>query len=85
MPVVTSKAVQREYGKVRALALKAPVSITHHGNEDMFLVSAEEFKRLKSRDREVLLVEDLNNEDLKALLEAQPPEEASEFDHEVDA
>ncbi len=84
MDPITSKAIQRQYGRVRAQALREPVVITHHGREDMVLLSAAEFKRLKRRDREVLLVKDLDNETLKAILEAEPPEEASNYDNEVD-
>ena len=84
MPSVTSKTIQREYGRIRAMAQATPITITHHGRDDMVLVSAEEFQRLKRRDREVLLVEDLSNADLKALLNASPPPEADAFNHEMD-
>jgi hypothetical protein len=45
--------------------------------------SAEEFKRLKRRDREVLRSEDLTEADLEAIRKAEPPAEAAAFDHEV--
>ena len=84
MTSITSKTIQREYGRVRSMARAEPITITHHGRDDLVLVSAEEFQRLKRRDREVLLVEDLSNDDLKMLLEADPPPEADAFNHEMD-
>jgi PHD/YefM family antitoxin component YafN of YafNO toxin-antitoxin module len=57
--------------------------VTRNGRERVVLISADEFKRLKRRDREVLRAEDFTAADLEAIRKAAPPAEATSFDHEV--
>ena len=47
------------------------------------LISAEEYARLKRRDRQVLSLADFSAADLAALESARPPAEAIAFDHEL--
>lgn len=53
MVTITAVELQREFGRFRDLAMKEPVSITHHGRETLVLVSVDEFKRLKSMEDEL--------------------------------
>lgn len=80
---VTSAEFQRSFGRYREAAMKAPVTITHHGRDSLVLVAADEYRRLKQRDREVLLVTDLTAEDIAALEAVRFPDEAHAFDHEL--
>ncbi len=48
------------------------------------VLSAEEYGRLKRRNREVLRVEDLSAEDLEAIAAAKPPAETATYDCEAD-
>lgn len=64
MEKVTSKELQRRFGQVRAMAHRHAVIITHHGNDDLALVSAEEFARLKALDDK-----EVTDADLEALIE----------------
>ncbi len=49
---VSSQELQRNIGQVQDLALQEPVSITRHGGERLVLLSSEEYRRLKSRDKQ---------------------------------
>jgi PHD/YefM family antitoxin component YafN of YafNO toxin-antitoxin module len=81
---VTSTEFQKKVGLYQDLALVEPLTITRNGREKIVVLSAEEYRRLKRRDREVLRVEDLSAEDLEAIAAAKPPAEAASFDHEVE-
>ncbi len=82
---VTSAEFQKAFVRYRDLAQREPVSITNHGRECLVLLSAEEYSRLKQLDRRALYPWELDEAALKALDEAQVPEEAATFDSEVDS
>ena len=67
--------LQRKIGEVAELALSAPVSITRNGRDKYVLLTTLEYNRLKRRDREVLGVEELEEEDIRAIAMAEVPEE----------
>ena len=81
--MVSAGEFQRKIGHYQDRALVEPIVVTRNGRERLVLLSAEEFKRLKRRDREVLRVDDFTEVDLKAIRNAEPPVEAAAFDHEV--
>jgi len=54
METTTSADFQRKIGHYQDRALVEPVMVTRNGRERVVLISADEFKRLKRRDREVL-------------------------------
>ncbi|MDK9722441.1 MAG: type II toxin-antitoxin system Phd/YefM family antitoxin [Rhodospirillales bacterium] len=56
---VSSQELQRNIGQVQDMALQEPVSITRHGRERLVLLSAEEYQRLKNRDKQALAVEEI--------------------------
>jgi prevent-host-death family protein len=80
---VTSAEFQKAFGRHRETALREPVTITNHGRDSLVLISAQEYQRLKRRDREVLGLADFSDEDLRAVAEAELPPEAAQFDHEL--
>jgi hypothetical protein len=45
------------------------------------MISLKEYERLLRRDRQVLLVKDLDDETLNAILNAEIPEESRRLDH----
>jgi len=59
MKRVSAQELQRNIGEVQDMALVEPVAITHHGRERLVLLSAEEYSRLKKRDRRAYAVEEL--------------------------
>jgi PHD/YefM family antitoxin component YafN of YafNO toxin-antitoxin module len=83
MKEVTESAVQRKAGYIQDLALVGPVTITNNGRDRLVMMSIEEYRRLKRRDRQVLGLEDFTEADLEAIRNAEPPPEAASFDHEV--
>jgi prevent-host-death family protein len=86
MVTITSADLRKQFGRCREIALKEPVSVTHHGRESLVVLSADEFKRLKALDtRQALYAWELPEELAKALEEAEPPVFTAQFDHEMDA
>jgi prevent-host-death family protein len=84
MITITSVEFQRNFGLYQDTAFKEPIAITRNGRERIVVLSAEEYHRLKRRDRQVMRLEDLTEADLQAILQAEPPPEAAAFNHEVE-
>ena len=82
---VTSAEFQKNFGRYREAAIRGAVTITNHGRDSLVLLSAEEYRRLKRRDREVLHVSELSDEDMQAIMTAEIPEETAAFDHELES
>ena len=80
---ISSAEFLKSYGAIVQTALREPVSITNHGREHLVLLSAEEYRRLKQQDRAALYPWELDEVALNALTNAEPPEDAAGFDHEV--
>lgn len=74
---------QRNIGRYQDLALTQPVGVTRNGRDRTVLVSAEEYHRLKRRDRQVLTPADFTEADLAALEATRAPESSRAFDHEL--
>jgi prevent-host-death family protein len=81
---VSAAEFQRNIGRYQDLALRQPVAVTRNGRESCVLLSTEEYRRLKRRDREVLGIQDFADADIAALEASRPPEEAKAFDHEFE-
>ena len=80
MHTVTISDLQRQIGEIQDLALKEPVSITRNGREKYVFLSSEEYHRLKRRDREVLGLEELSEQDIRDIAAAQVPAEYAYLD-----
>jgi prevent-host-death family protein len=80
---ISSGELQRRIGYVQDLALVEPVTITNNGRDRLVMMSAEEYRRLKRRDRRVLTLDDFTDEDIAELEKARAPAEAAAFNHEV--
>ena len=84
MVTVTAAELQRQFGRYRDLALREPVSITHHGRESLVVLSADEYRRLKSLDdRQALYAWELPDDVAQALSEAEPPGFTRQFNDEA--
>lgn len=64
---VSAAEFQRSFGVLSDKAIKEPVAITKHGRDHLVLLSADEYARLKRRDRRVFLTEELSDEDIAAI------------------
>ena len=83
MQRVTSREFQRNFGHFQDEALRSPLSITRNGRDRLVLLSVAEYERLKSRDRQVLSVEELSGAEIEAIRQAEPPAEAARYDDEL--
>jgi PHD/YefM family antitoxin component YafN of YafNO toxin-antitoxin module len=63
MRVSTAEFI-KNYGTLADKALVEPVTITKNGRDRLVMVSAEEFERLKRRDRRVVRIEDWTAKEL---------------------
>lgn len=71
MITVSSAEFQRNFGLYQDKALTEPVVITRNGRERIVVVSADEYRRLKHRSREVISVGALSDADLEAISKAE--------------
>lgn len=85
MVVVRAADFRKNPGRYQSIAMREPVVLMSDRGEEMVLLSIEEYRRLKRRDRQVLRVEELSEEDLRALTELEIPEECAAFNHEVES
>jgi prevent-host-death family protein len=83
MSTVTSAEFQRNVGLYQDRALREPVTVTENGREQVVLLSAEEYRRLKRHERRVFAVEDLNPEQMRALEKAAMPPGHEHLDAEL--
>jgi prevent-host-death family protein len=83
MITITSAEFQRNFGRYQDVALTEPVSVTRNGRERIIVLSADEYHRLKKRDRQVMGLEDFTEAEVQAIRNAEPPPEAAAFDHEM--
>jgi len=84
LKTVSAKEVASKFGYYTDEAMLHPVGIQRHGTTRVVMLSLKEYERLLRRDRQVLLVKDLDDETLEAILNAEIPEEARRLDHLLD-
>lgn len=82
---VTSAEFQKNFGRYRETAIREAVTITNHGRDSLVLLSADEYRRLKRRDREALHISELTEQDIEAIRTAEIPAESAAFDRELDS
>jgi len=75
--------LQKSFRRYRQAAIRAPVTITSRGRDSLVLMGVAEYRRLKSRDRTALKVEDLSEQEFRAIVEQELPPELARFDHEL--
>ena len=83
MITISSAEFQRNFGLYQDKALMEPVAITRNGRERVVVVSAEEYRRLKHRAREVLQVGALNDADLEAIAKTEMAPKHQHLDLEL--
>lgn len=80
-PVITvsAKEAASKFGYYTDEAMLHPVGIQRHGTTRVVMISLKEYQRLLRRDRQVLLVKDLDDETLDAIRQAEPSERSKEL------
>jgi prevent-host-death family protein len=68
---VTAAEFQRSFGQLSDKAISQPVAITKHGRDHLVLLSADEYARLKRRDRRVFATDELTAEEIALFEDAK--------------
>lgn len=82
MKISTAEFI-KNYGSLADKALSEPVVITKNGRDRLVVISAEEYARLKRRDRRVVRLEDFTDEELALIARAEVPAEYAHLDDEL--
>jgi PHD/YefM family antitoxin component YafN of YafNO toxin-antitoxin module len=80
---VTAAEFHRNIGTYQDMALTKAVNITKNGRSRTVLISAEEYARLKHRDRRVIETGELSERHVAALRDAKLPEQYADLDREL--
>ncbi|MEJ2442660.1 MAG: type II toxin-antitoxin system prevent-host-death family antitoxin [Exilibacterium sp.] len=83
MQKVTSGEFQKEFGRYRTEAHKGAIIITNHGRDDLALISADEYKRLRVLDQRAFYAHELPDEVIDELGTLPIPEETKQFNNEL--
>lgn len=70
---VPTTELRKNFARYEAIALKEPVMVTQNGRDHAVMISAEEYRRLKRRDRQVLGLDDFTEDDIAAIRRQHPP------------
>lgn len=84
MTKVTSGEFTREFGRYRAIAHREPVIITNHGRDDVVLLAAEDYARLRRYEQKAFHISQLPQDVVDEFGKVSVPASASEFDHEYE-
>ncbi len=81
---VTSSQFQKEYGRYSSMAKREPVTVTNHGRDELVIVDAQEYERLRRLDDRVAIpVEALSEADLDRLEKSKIPGHTKDLNHLV--
>jgi PHD/YefM family antitoxin component YafN of YafNO toxin-antitoxin module len=80
---VTSADFIKNYRMLANKALSEAVTITRNGRDRLVILSAEEYARLKRRDRRVIRLEEFSDEEMALIAKAEVPAEQSHLDDEL--
>ncbi|THD53303.1 MAG: type II toxin-antitoxin system Phd/YefM family antitoxin [Phenylobacterium sp.] len=69
---VSASVFSKNVGHFHDVALTQPVTVTRNGRDRTVTISAEEYHRLKRRDRQVMSLDDFTQDDLAAILALVP-------------
>ena len=83
MARVPASEFQRQFGRLRGVAHREAVIVTSHGRDDVVLVSAEEYQRLRNLDRRAIHVSQLSDEEVAALDAVEMPAATARYNHEM--
>jgi hypothetical protein len=85
-PLITvpAKEVASKFGYYTDEAMLHPVGIQRHGTTRVVMLSLNEYQRLLRRDRQAVLVKDLDDETLEAIRTAEPSGRSKALNHLLD-
>jgi PHD/YefM family antitoxin component YafN of YafNO toxin-antitoxin module len=73
----------KNYGTLADKALQEPVMITKNGRDRLVVLSAEEYARLKRRDRRVVKLEDFTEDEMAKIAAVEALTEELALDAEL--
>jgi prevent-host-death family protein len=82
MKVSTAEFI-RNFGPLSDKALTEPVTITKNGRDRLVVLSADEYARLKRRDRRVVGLEDFTEEEIALIAKTEVPPGHEHLDEEL--
>ncbi len=68
---VSATEFSKEVGRYQDAALMQPVVVTRNGRDRTVMISAEEYQRLKRRDRQVISAGEMSDEMLESVRTAK--------------
>jgi PHD/YefM family antitoxin component YafN of YafNO toxin-antitoxin module len=77
---VSSTEFGKEVGRYQDMALAQPVIVTRNGRDRTVMISADEYIRLKRRDRQVFTVGELPDETVEAIRNSKMDERHRHLD-----
>lgn len=80
---VTTADFIKNYGTLADKALSEPVTITKNGRDRLVILSADEYARLKRRDRRVVRLEDFTEEEIALIAATEMPGAYAHLDDEL--
>ncbi|HWK46786.1 MAG TPA: type II toxin-antitoxin system prevent-host-death family antitoxin [Stellaceae bacterium] len=80
---VTTAEFIKHYGSLADKALSEPVTITKNGRDRLVVMSVEEYSRLTSRDRRVIRPEELSENEIALIAQAEVPADHTHLDAEL--
>jgi len=80
---ISSAELLRNYREVADAAKSEAVTITRDGEEELVLLSADEYARLKRRDRKVIPIEAFSDEEIRRIAETEMSGEHARLDEEI--
>ena len=80
---VTTVEFIKGYGALADKALTEPVTITKNGRERLVVVSAEEYERLRRRDRRAFRAEELSEADVALIAIGEMAREHAHLEEEL--
>jgi hypothetical protein len=80
---VTTADFIKNYGTLADKALSEPVTITKNGRDRLVVLSADEYARLKRRDRRVVRLEDFTDKEMALIATTEVPADDTHLDDEL--
>lgn len=80
---VTTAEFIKSYGSLADKALTEPVTITKNGRDRLVVMSAEEYERLRRRDRRAFRAEESSTADLAFIASTEMAPEHAHLDDEL--
>lgn len=82
---VSAAEFQNNFGRYTAAARQAPVVVTHYGRDDLVVLSATQYERMRATFRQVVVLNETSVDEaaelIRALAAAPKTPEAMALDH----